>query len=153
MKLTREITAEQQTQDLAKSLAKYCSNSLVIYLEGNLGAGKTTLCRYFIEALGHKGPVKSPTYTLVEAYTQLSMPVFHFDLYRLSGPEELEDLGFRDYFDQPAVILIEWPERAGHYLPQPDLCCYITLSRQTRNIQFEAHTESGHQLLQQLNEF
>ncbi len=111
------------TERFGACLAESCApeDALTMHLRGELGAGKTTLTRGLLRRWGHRGAVKSPTYTIVEPYELGGRRVFHFDLYRLGDPEELEYLGFRDYLEEKAVCLIEWPERGAGALPEPDL--------------------------------
>lgn len=127
------LYSEDDTQRFAKQLAALPLTGSV-WLAGDLGAGKTTLTRYWLQALGHKGAVKSPTYTLVEPYsiTQdngTTKPVYHADLYRLQDPEELSFIGFDEYLDEPnALVIIEWASRANSYLPQPTVFIDMTQS-------------------------
>lgn len=136
------------TEQWAALLWQHLPVSCVIFLQGDLGMGKTTLVRGFLRAGGFQGTVKSPTYTLVEEYQVGIRQVIHFDLYRLSDPEELEWLGIRDYFTSPSVVFIEWPERGTHFLPVPDLKLQFSLQASGRLLQLESANVNLKNILQ-----
>ena len=119
-------------------------------ISGDLGAGKTTLCRGLLHRMGHEGAVKSPTFTLVEPYEVNGRQVYHFDLYRLSHPDELDYIGIEEYFDGDALCLIEWPEKAAGSLPAHDLEIGIDVSGEKRNIQLRANSERGEKVCESL---
>ena len=119
----------------------------VVFLHGDLGAGKTTFTRGFLQGLGFVGKVKSPTYTLVEPYELNDLTVYHFDLYRFIDEEEWEVAGFREYFNASSICLIEWPEKAGYLLPEPDVHVHIMHDGLQRKIQFLPNTPQGEQCL------
>lgn len=150
---TLELPDEAATLQFSALLAKALVPNLVIYLHGDLGAGKTTLVRGLLHALGYVGKVKSPTYTLVEMYeVELKVnsryPLYHFDLYRFNDEEEWDAAGFRDYFNAHSVCIIEWPEKAQHVLPTPDIDIVFSIQSIGRKIQLVAHSELGQQCLQ-----
>jgi tRNA threonylcarbamoyladenosine biosynthesis protein TsaE len=130
---------------LGARIARLSQGRGVIYLEGDLGAGKTTLSRGILRGLGHVGAVKSPTFTLVEPYEIGSCKAFHLDLYRLADAQELEFLGVRDYFEEDALCLIEWPQRGAGFLPKPDLDITIAPQAAGRSLLLRGHGLRGEQ--------
>ena len=123
---------EAETLALGQAIANALPDGGVVLLHGDLGAGKTTLVRGLLQSLGHEGNVKSPTYTLVEPYVINGREIYHFDLYRLGDPEELEYLGIRDYFQSGSLCLIEWPDKGAQFIPDGDLIVNILHKDQGR---------------------
>lgn len=133
-------------------IAKVTQGVGVLFLLGDLGMGKTTLSRGVLQGMGHQGSVKSPTYTLVEPYEVDDKRIYHFDLYRLSDPEELEYLGIRDYFDEQALCLVEWPSKGAGMLPKADMLLNITLQGYGRELCWVPQTEKGQLMADRLVE-
>jgi len=134
--MQKYLESTEATEQFGAALWTLLPEKGVIFLQGDLGMGKTTLVRGFLRAAGFKGAVKSPTFTLVEEYTLGERKIFHFDLYRLNDPEELEWMGIRDYFDQNTLCFIEWAERGTGFLPEPDMVISLTVQDLGRNISF-----------------
>lgn len=132
MSKTFKINTPEEMIAYGNTLASTLHAGDVVFLQGDLGAGKTTLVRGLLNALGYGGKVKSPTFTLVEPYHLNNMDIYHFDLYRLNDPSELEDIGFRDYVQQNTLCLIEWPEKASGFLPKPTNTITINSTENTR---------------------
>ena len=149
--MDKSLDSEAATINLGRLLAPALDAAGVIFLSGGLGAGKTTLCRGLLRGLGYDGAVKSPTFTLVEPYELERGSVYHFDLYRLAHPDELDYLGAEDYFAAEALCLIEWPEQGAGFLPTPDLELTLTVtSEASRQMQLRAQTLKGERAMARL---
>jgi tRNA threonylcarbamoyladenosine biosynthesis protein TsaE len=145
------LADESQQMALAATVAKHLKTSFVMLLKGDLGVGKTTFARGFIQSSGFDGVVKSPTYTLVEPYPiSDNRMCYHFDLYRLSNPEELEFTGARDYFNENDVCLVEWPEKAEDFLPTADWVCEFSHLNEGRDLAITALSDRGETLMLQV---
>ncbi|MHB8454740.1 MAG: tRNA (adenosine(37)-N6)-threonylcarbamoyltransferase complex ATPase subunit type 1 TsaE [Acidiferrobacterales bacterium] len=145
--VARVVADADAMETLGASLARALNPGQLIFLHGELGSGKTTLVRGLLHALGYAGVVKSPTYTLVEPYALACGPVYHFDLYRMRDPEELEFLGIRDYLEGDGMCLLEWPERGAGILPQPDVDVFIDRVDYGRTVRLVSNTDNGAALL------
>lgn len=139
----RHLPDEAATLALGRDLARVLAPGMVVWLSGDLGAGKTTLVRGLLRAFHYSGRVKSPTFTLVEHYPFSSFNLYHFDLYRFVDPEEWEYAGFREYFNDHSICLVEWPEKAETMLPVPDLLIRLEWSGEGRLAKLQGVTEVG----------
>lgn len=146
--LTLPISNTEAMLTLGHKLAQKELKACVIFLQGPLGAGKTTLVRGLLQGLGYNGAVKSPTYTLVETYAIPTHTVFHWDMYRIRDPEELEFMGIRDYAQEISWWLVEWPEKVVTMLPKPDLTLSIQIQGTERVVILEPFTPTGEILCQ-----
>jgi tRNA threonylcarbamoyladenosine biosynthesis protein TsaE len=149
LSLNAFLPDEAATLALGAALAPALTPGLSIHLRGELGAGKTTLVRGLLRALGHAGAVKSPTYALVEVYEVSRLHLHHFDFYRFHDPREWIDAGFRESFSGRNVSLVEWPERAGGLLPPADLAITLAASGSGRSVSLQASSPSGIACLEQ----
>lgn len=144
-----ELQGEAAMMQYGANLAKVLTQVNTIYLYGDLGMGKTTLVRGFLQGLGYQGAVKSPTYTLVEPYElSCTQHIYHFDLYRLGDPEELEYMGIRDYFEHNSVALIEWPDKGQGYLPVADIIIRIEMIPNGRRVIISAQNDKANMMLE-----
>ena len=145
-----QLPDEAATLALGNALAGALADGLVIYLCGDLGAGKTTLVRGLLRTLGYMRSVRSPTYTLVELYAISNLDLYHFDFYRFNQPEEYLDAGLDEYFQGHGVCLVEWPERAAPYVPRPDVRITLTIADHGRRAEIAAQSTAGEQCLNNL---
>lgn len=148
------LPTENDTDQLGFALAKSVVPGIVIYLHGDLGAGKTALTRAMLKGLGYQGRVKSPTYTLMEPYpVQIegkAAVAVHFDLYRMADPEEFLDAGFREYFNDEHICIVEWPEKGDKVLPTPDIHITLTVPDTGRHVELQSLSDNGDRCLDQL---
>ena len=142
---------ETETTEIGAKVATCLKGGEVIYLKGELGTGKTTLVRGVLNGLGHTGNVKSPTFTIVEPYSIDSHVIYHFDLYRLDDPEELESLGIRDYCDGQSICFFEWPEKGGDFLPDADILISLSYQNEGRALEISTFSEIGDSILGNLS--
>ncbi|OIZ97951.1 tRNA (N6-adenosine(37)-N6)-threonylcarbamoyltransferase complex ATPase TsaE [Rickettsiella grylli] len=147
------IKTEKETIQLAQNLAQCCPSQkrIIIFFEGELGAGKTFFIRSFLNTLGYRSFIKSPTYTLMEKYNVGPFLIYHLDLYRFQSANEIFDMGLIDEWDSQGIWLIEWPNRASAFLPQPDIVCRLDILKTGRHIQFLAKSPDGKPIIQCLN--
>lgn len=145
-----QLDNEEAQVTFGEALGRVLQGRGRIYLEGDLGAGKTTLTRGILRAYGHLGAVKSPTYTLVEPYELGNQRIYHLDLYRLSDPEELEFIGGRDVLSDEAICIIEWPSRGDGWLPAPDIRLSLAVADQGRQATLIPYNEHGERVLNRL---
>ena len=152
MSTTTYVIADAAAMEaLGAALARVLDGGLIVHLNGELGAGKTTLVRGVLRGLGHTGSVRSPTYTLVEPYELAGRRIYHLDLYRLADPEELEWIGIRDLLDSGSLALIEWPERGSGVLPPADLEIAIAYFGTGRSVTLTGHSEAGERVIGQIH--
>ncbi|MBV1872444.1 MAG: tRNA (adenosine(37)-N6)-threonylcarbamoyltransferase complex ATPase subunit type 1 TsaE [Gammaproteobacteria bacterium] len=149
-KITVTLADDTETISWGSKIALTLQKGGIVYLQGELGAGKTTLCRGILRAYGHAGAVKSPTYTIIEPYELECVNVYHFDLYRMLDPEEWEYLGVDDYFSPENVCLVEWPDKGRDYLPACDVSITLEYLNEGRRMTVESHGQRGGKILQDL---
>ena len=146
-----ELENEAETKEIGAKVASCLKGGEIIYLKGELGTGKTTLVRGALNGFGHTGNVKSPTFTIVEPYSIDDHVIYHFDLYRLDDPEELESLGIRDYCDGQSICFFEWPEKGGDFLPDADILISLSYQNEGRALEISAFSEIGDSIIGNLS--
>ncbi len=154
--MRRQTRSAEETAAIGEQLAAARpadSGFATLYLAGELGAGKTTLARGFLRRCGISGTVRSPTYTLLEVYEARDLTIVHLDLYRLSGPEELESLGLREWARGGCLWIVEWPERGSGWLPAPDLQVTLRTARQFHEIEVSASSALGESWLRAMYDY
>jgi tRNA threonylcarbamoyladenosine biosynthesis protein TsaE len=142
-----DLKDESETLRLAESMASHLFPGMNLYLKGELGSGKTTFVRGVLRGLGYQDKVKSPTYTLVEPYSLEKFTIHHFDLYRIKNETEWDEAGFREHFNNTSICLVEWPEKAGHILPKPDISIELSHTPHGRHLHLISYTSIGTECL------
>jgi len=142
-----DLKDESETLRLAESMASHLFPGMNLYLKGELGSGKTTFVRGALRGLGYQDKVKSPTYTLVEPYSLENFTIYHFDLYRFKDETEWDEAGFREYFNNTSICLVEWPEKVGHILPKPDISIELSHTALGRHLHLISYTSIGTECL------
>jgi tRNA threonylcarbamoyladenosine biosynthesis protein TsaE len=138
-----DLKNEIETLRLAESMAKHLRSGMNLYLSGELGTGKTTFVRGILRGFGYQDKVKSPTYTLLEPYSLEKFNIYHFDLYRFRYETDWDDTGFSEYFKNTSICLVEWPEKAGHILPKPDISIELSHRAFGRHLRLTSYTSLG----------
>lgn len=148
--ITMDLIDEEASQKFANQLALLITNPLLMTFSGEIGAGKTTIIRSLLRALGVSSAIKSPTFSLVESYHCKDVTIHHFDLYRIHQEDELEYLGFRDYFTEQSICCIEWPEHAGKSLPPADIQFNLVIKGAGREMRIDALSQTGRRMIHSL---
>lgn len=142
-----DLPDEKASEHFATRLALGLIPPLILTFSGDLGAGKTTIVRAMLKSLGVQSAIKSPTFSLVESYYCEHIPIHHFDLYRIHHEDELEYLGFRDYFTNESICCIEWAQNAGRALPKVDIRFNLSIKGAGREMQMSAYSDAGKKIL------